>query len=87
MGALDDPTTSFLPRFLGLRFFAPWPDVGRVAVGGHDRPHLLVVVARVQAQVLFPTGGAVRLTGRLCRERPTRQGAIHQFHIVPIGAL
>jgi len=35
MGAFDHPAPRPLPHLFGLGFFAPGPDVGRVAVRGH----------------------------------------------------
>jgi hypothetical protein len=62
---LNDPAVRFLPRFFGLYFFPPRADVGRVAQGRHNFAHLLVVIARVQAQALLATRHQVGLPGRL----------------------
>ena len=47
MGALDHLTAGFLAGFFGLGFFAPWPNMGRVAECGDYFPHLGIIVARV----------------------------------------
>ena len=88
---LDDPTgaapaPSLLARFFGLGFFAPRPDVGRVAQRAHHFSHLVVIAARVQAHVLVVAGCPVGIaSGLSCGGQA--QGAFRQIHIVPVCPL
>lgn len=85
VGAFDDPAAGALPGLPGFCFFAPAPDMGRVAVGRDDFAHLLAIIARVQAQVLLGPGRRPRGSGLLHGGRLAHQCAFHQFHIVPVG--
>ena len=83
--ALHDPTAGALPSLLGLLFFALPPGVGRVAAGGDGFAHLVVVIARVQAQVLVGPSGFPCLPGGLHDRWLARQRALHHLHVVSIG--
>ena len=85
MGALDNPAPGALARLFGFLFLAPSPDVGRVAVGGDGLAHLGRIVARVEAQVLLGPGGFPRLPGLLNGGGLALQGALQEFHVVPVG--
>ena len=84
---LDDPAPSLLARFFGLGFFAPRPDVGRVAQRAHHFSHLVVIVARVQAHVLVVAGRPVGIAGGLSCGGQATQGAFRQLHVVPVRPL
>ena len=83
--ALDDPTPGFLTCLFSPGFFPTGSNVGRVAQLGHYFPHLGVVVARVQAQVLVLAGRPVGVAGGLGGRRQTAQRAFGQLHVVPVS--
>ena len=85
MGAFDYPAPGPLPRSFCLFLLAPGAEVGRVAVGRHDAADLVVVVTRIQAQVLLHIGRVPRLTRRDHGWWLASQRTIRPFQVVPIG--
>lgn len=87
VGALYDPAPGFLTRLLRLCLLPSGPDVGCVAQFGYYFAHLVVVVARVQAQVLVVARRPLRVaSGFGCREQAT-QRALGQLHVMPVCPL
>src|SRR5262245_59679826 len=84
MSALYDPPPSFELRLLlqGLGLFTSRTDVGREAKLDQEVPHLLIVVAFVQAHPLGSVGARI---GPL--DRDALDGLACQLEIIAIGAV
>src|SRR5262245_10137527 len=82
--ALYAPPPSFEPRLLlqSLGLFTSRPDVGRKAKLDQEVPHLLIVVAFVQAHPLGSVGARI---GPL--DRDARDGLTCQLEIIAIASV
>lgn len=85
VGTFNNPAPGTLPGLFSLNLLATRPNVRRVAMGGCHGPYFVLIVARVQAQVLLHIGLVPGLTDRGHGRRLARQRAIGQLHVVPIG--
>src|SRR4028119_1482695 len=86
MGALYYPAPGLLASFFSFLFFAPAANVSSVSKLPHHFIHLIIVVARVQAQPLV-AGARCQMSQSLVFNhlRNTGQRRCHQFHIVTVG--